>query len=300
MRRIEEYSRWTTHIMHSWSYHIFNMYESHIARMHMSCDSAIKYTYHNAFGPDEVKLTDDAFDVLKVGRTKGMTLKMWSDNLDEYENLARLNRLMNMVSYFETYLDSVLGLAIESDPGIITNTPHSVDGIKLLKDGIKIKAVNTKVIIKQCTQGCWSKRISSMRKLLGELPPSLENSIGELEKIRLLRNKVAHAFGRNIKEARNYVYSDIPRIERLSEKRFLHCHDLLKKIAHDLDQQIMRKHIGHFQILYYYHTMKKQALMNDLFANKVERLKTTLTIKENDGNYSKSLCRWAITYYEHL
>lgn len=296
----QEFNRWRTTRQHSWPYRIFNRFEKQISSMSMAYDASRKYAYSNALGRKGVEWETPIAEVLYVDNLDGWTTKIWSDNMNQFDNLWRLNRLMALASYFETYIDSIVRLSIESDPGLLVNSPHSVDGIQFLKQQKSIKAIEVNKIVSSCTKGTWTNRTNALRRLLGQLPDSLEKGIGILDEIRILRNKVGHAFGRNIRAARNYLLSDIPDMEKLQVHTFWRYHNTVKNIAKDLDKQIMREHIGQFQVLYYYHKLRDSIVQETPLYKKVDFLKTALITKENDCEASKDLCKWAINYYEAL
>lgn len=296
----QEYNRWHTTRQHSWPYHIFNSYESQMSYMSIAHDAAVSFTYSKGLGKKGVEWDTNANLALHATNMKGWTVKNWSDHINECDNFWRLNRLMALMSYFETYLEAIIRLSIESDPGLLVNAAHTVDGVKLLKNKTTIQAIKVDRIVNMCTKGEWNKRKSALIRLYGVVPESLERNVGQLDKMRKLRNNIGHAFGRNIKAARNYLFSTRPPMDRLSIHTFWRYHDIVKTVAHDLDAQIMREHIGQFQTLFYYHQMIDELNQLATIKSKVETLKRRLIENEQDYEHSKKLCLWAINYYDKL
>lgn len=142
----------------------------------------------------ELHFTDKASVFFKT-RNKELTVRNWSDDFNMSDNWARLNFLMSICSYFETFLASVITESIESDPGLIFGCHHDIDGILLLKKNHKISKEETESRVINCTKGDWNSRLANFRTLYGHIPTSIQQNVSQLEKIRKLRNEVGHAFG---------------------------------------------------------------------------------------------------------
>ena len=61
------------------------------------------------------------------------TLRDWATAYDQLQVWTRLNVVISLASILETFIDSVCGLAIESNPGVLINASKSLDGVSLLK-----------------------------------------------------------------------------------------------------------------------------------------------------------------------
>ena len=292
------YNRWIPLHESSWAYRTFNQYDTELNRLVMSYTSASKYTFSH-LKKDGAIWADKASKYLYTNNNNEITIKDWADTYNLFENWIRLNELLALSSYFETYLSCIIGLSFESDPGLLIGSIHSVDGIKLLKDGHTFKKEDFKQRIIDCTRGDWNSRISYMKSTFGSVPQSLIDGRSELDKMRILRNKVGHAFGRDIEKSRNYALTQIHNMETLKTKQFLKYQKMIKKIASDIDQQLMNNHIGNFQPLYHYHLLYPSAVRKLNDGERMMLLKKSIggDIKET---YSKDFCRWVVTYYDQL
>lgn len=134
-------------------------------------------------------------------------------HLKQFDN-TRLNTLVSVSAYFETYLSSVVSLAIESDLGLLYEIPKKIDGISVLKHNNN----NNYSFFdksKSITKGTWAQRISNFKKIFKVVPQELIDAESDLEKMRHLRNNMAHAFGRGMEESRSQDNKEIREIDRI-------------------------------------------------------------------------------------
>ena len=295
----EEYSRWLTTREHSWPYRIFRKCNDELMTMYMAQLSAKQFTYQQLKNSG-AKWSSPAYQFLYTHNNQQLTIKDWSDSFNKFENWSRLNQLMVLNSAFESYLAAIIKLTIESDPAILVEAPHTIDGIKNVKYEIALDNIDTKKIIESCTKGTWSERVDNLKKLFMKLPPSFTSSISSLEEIRVLRNNIGHAFGRDIEKFQTYDLYKLPKMNTLSFGHFRRLSTVILQIAKDIDTQVMLNNIGNFQPLYYYHTIQKELEIYPTLKEKAQQLKTRLFIEANDSNYSTSLCEWVISYYDSL
>lgn len=106
---------------------------------------------------------------------------------------------MSLCSCFEVYLRGILSLSMESRPGIIFDDKDAFDGTRLLKYNEKIMQYNNTTYpfyknIDKIIIGEWNNRILGYKDAFKTVPDILNNNIGELEKLRKLRNNIAHFF----------------------------------------------------------------------------------------------------------
>ncbi|MEF1312030.1 hypothetical protein QTO01_18235 [Vibrio mytili] len=221
-------------------------------------------------------------------------LKDYSDHLKDFDNWTRLNTLVSVLSYFEIYLSTAVSLAIESDLGLIHSVRKKIDGVMVLKYNNK---ENYSFFDKSelITKGTWYQRVSNFLSLFHLAPISLGSNISELEKMRKLRNNVAHAFGRDIDKTRSRHTLEILPIERLSEERLMRYMDLIMKIAKDIDNQLLEQHIGDFELVHYYHTIRDK--LDSKHQVKSFKAKVNSLYVENK---SIDYCKKLIEYYEAL
>ncbi len=117
-----------------------------------------------------------------------------------------------MASNLETYMAAVIAVALESDPGLLLGASRSVDGISLLKHGAPPLKLAER--IEGCTRGDWSSRVSHYRRLFSKVPAIMTDKLSDLETIRRLRNRLSHAFGRDIAQARRHGVKTMLPMER--------------------------------------------------------------------------------------
>ena len=193
---------------------------------------------------------------------------------------------------------TIVSECIDSDPGIMIGAPHVIDGIMYKKHGLFLRKDEIDEKIVSCTKGTWQSRIENLKRLFGSLPNSMTDSISDLETIRTIRNDLAHAFGREIKESQDYFKSTKSPIRRLSVQRFNKFHILLNQIVQEFDLMVNKAHIGNYEQILQYHYIYDS--IKDLEKGyKVEELKKSLLLDKNTG-CSKSFCRGIIVYYESL
>ena len=291
------FDRWTPIYPHSLPYRIYKSYDNDLMSMITSFESAKGYTYSHL--KEAGALWDSkAFDfgLMKDNRTR--TIKDWSNNYNEFANWVRLSLLLSSCSYLENYIATIVSESIDSDPGIMIGAPHVIDGIMYKKHGLFLRKDEIDEKIVSCTKGTWQSRIENLKRLFGSLPNSMTDSISDLETIRTIRNDLAHAFGREIKESQDYFKSTKSPIRRLSVQRFNKFHILLNQIVQEFDLMVNKAHIGNYEQILQYHYIYDS--IKDLEKGyKVEELKKSLLLDKNTG-CSKSFCRGIIVYYESL
>jgi hypothetical protein len=221
-------------------------------------------------------------------------LSHWSRHFKDFDNWTRLNALVSLSSYFEIYLSSVVSLAIESDLGILYSVPKVIDGIKIIKYG-KLDNYSFFDKSEKVTKGEWSKRRKYFNELFGKAPNELTEFEGELEEIRILRNNVAHAFGRDIDISRSRKTFELIDIERISIDRLQKYMSIIRKVARSIDSQLLINHIGDYEIVFYYHLIKNELNNNRKPADFKSKV-NSLYFRSRGIKY----CEELIDYYEKL
>lgn len=291
--------RWNPQDKTSMPYWVFRGYNTELKRINMSYIASKKYTYSN-LQKEGAAWTDNADKYLYTHNNAMLTLKNWSEAYNLFDNWVRLNNLMALSSYFEIYLSSIIRLAIESDPGTLIGAKHSVDGAVMLKNHKRsIPKKEIESYITSCTKGSWQMRLNAFIRIFGDAPVSYKNNISALEAIRLIRNKVGHAFGRDIRKSRKFDVSRIEPVTRLSEPHFKKFHSLILKITHQIDEMLMGNHIGNYQQLYFYHKLCSQIDASLSIGERTHLMKKSIG-KFVGRPYSKSFCREIIEYYDSI
>ena len=198
--------------------------------------------FFNASGPDVRRLAP--------------TLDKWEESIISFSNWNRINVLVTMCSNFETYLAAVTKIALESNPIVILGMTHQNDGLVFLKNEFfNNKRYRGLVddITEGITRGDWQSRSNVFYSIFSDAPEILKISISDLEKMRNMRNKAAHSFGRDIEESRKNRTLDLLRADKLTEKKMQHFFNITYRIAQSIDEYMLNKHIGSYEALYFYH-----------------------------------------------
>jgi hypothetical protein len=293
-----DFNRWTSIRDNSWPYQVFKKHTQESNKMMWANEPATKLVYKQLKN-NKATWKDKAFEhfnfPVKDGSEIFKDLKDWSESYNQFQNWTNLNGLMAVTSNFETYLTSVLSLALESDPGLIYKSSKSVDGMTLIKSGAHKFPFENEIIV-AITKGDWNSRSSALNKYFDFVPASISSNIGRLEKIRALRNKVGHAFGRDIENSRiNEVKETLP-IEKLTTPDFIKIRKLIWQCVNELDRYLLDNHIGEFQIVKYFHSIEPE--LKGTQANKA------MVFKKKIGTYGdlsgKKYCRGLVDYYYSL
>jgi len=145
------------------------------------------------------------------------------------------------------------------------------------------------------TKGTWPQRIGNYQKIFKSVPQTLASSVSDLEKMRKIRNNVAHAFGRDIEKTRARETIEILPIERLSEIRLQKYMEIIRKISKEIDNQLLTNHIGEFELIHFYHRIKSELRID----HKIQDLKTktnSLNVELRNHTFYKEL----IEYYDQI
>ncbi|WP_286898097.1 MULTISPECIES: hypothetical protein [Sphingobacterium] len=251
----KNFSRWIPNEKSTWVFQVFQKYNDELEKDLWSYQPVTKRIYKN-LKQDNANWADSVenhfeFDDKKEEVFKN--LKDWSNSFNHFDNWVNLNIVMSISANFETYLASVVSLALKSNPAILFGASKMIDGISLLKHGTTTKLDFESQII-ACTKGDWSSRTSAFEKIFGNCPDILTRKIGQLEQVRKLRNKVGHSFGRDIDEAREHIFKKILPAENISREKTYQYQKLLWSTAKSIDIYLLENHIGTFQAISFYHS----------------------------------------------
>jgi hypothetical protein len=289
------FDRWNNHEPRSWAYSVFKSYHTHLNRLlwaQIPASDFVEKQVAITLGDVHSILGCKAEDVRTIRSDK----QLWKEDYREFNNWARLNAMMSLNSYLEIYLSSIISTAIESDPGVLHNASRKIDGAVMLKHG---KNYNYSYQASKCTVGQWSQRISEFRSIFGQVPTALNDNVGELEKLRILRNNVGHAFGRDIDKSRKKGNRTIIESERISLKRTKEILGITHIIVEGIDDFLLRNHIGEYEALYHYHELKKEMKSTLVLSQRAALFKKSIG-KEGALPRSKSYCNELISYYENM
>ncbi|EPV1127209.1 hypothetical protein ACV17F_005195, partial [Vibrio harveyi] len=255
------FNRWKAKDDYSYAFRLFSKHHTYMNSLywaHVPAMNNVQYQCRKHLKTNPTPKTQIAFNLSgKNAHRVADNLQDYSEDLKDFDNWTRLNTLVSVLSYFEIYLSTVVSLAIESDLGLIHSVPKKIDGVMVLKNSPEdsYSFFDKSELI---TKGTWHQRVSNFLSLFSLAPISLGCNIAELEKMRKLRNNVAHAFGRDIDKTRSRHTLEILPIERLSEERLMRYMELIMNIAKDIDKQLLERHIGEFELIHFYHTVKDE------------------------------------------
>ena len=225
----------------------------------------------------------------------------WISKNSNFYSWTRLNVLLTLVSNFEIYISNITAVAIESNPGLLFGKTDRIDGVNYLKNKSFDKHLlkeHRKKIVLETTRGDWIQRVKGLKKYFGSIPPIFDDKIESLEKMRAMRNNIAHSFGRNIEKAQENRSIDTLNPISIKEEVLLEYSKDIYTLARALDSFLMEQHIGSFEDLYYYHN--NIAVKNSLLSyngNIMTYLKKTSysDVGLRSKNYWEQLIRY---YYE--
>lgn len=250
------FNRWTSKWPRTWPFAIFKRHHTELNDHYWSYAASVHHSrIASRSGKDEDGLNTVLATPQANARRVNFTVKQWRQLSKESENWIRLNALMALSGYLETYLHGVVLLALTSDPGLLLSSPHSVDGISLVKRG---KLPDFSVQVAGITKGNWQGRIGNYKTLFEIVPNPLADNVLELEAMRKLRNGVGHAFGRMIDDYRDpLLFEPIPS-QRLSEERLQKWLGVVEEIVNAVDEHLRIAHIGAIEALLRYHSWDKK------------------------------------------
>lgn len=293
-----EFNRWISIRDNSWPFQVFRKHTQELNALMWANEPATKYVYKK-LKEDGAKMDDKAslhFNfAVQDGREVYDDLEDWSNSFNLFQNWTNLNGLMAITSNFETYIATIVSLAIESDPGILYKSPKSIDGVSLLKKGAGKFPFEDDILV-SFTKGDWNSRNSAFLKYFDHVPLSISENISELEKIRKLRNKVAHSFGRDIERSRNKEVKDILPMERLTTSKFIKIRKLIWQCVTNIDEYLLTNHIGEYQAIKYYHSIAHE--LKGTPGNKAMVFKKKIgALGDLSG---KIFCQGLVKYYDEI
>ncbi len=247
------FNRWKHALPHTGPYLVFKKYYEELNRYYWASFAAFPLTYKgmSKMGYTWQSNPDTTLNLPKHNHCF-KTLRDWAKAYDALQVWSRLNVVISLASILETYIDSVCGLAIESNPGILINSSKNIDGVRLLKT----KRLDYKIVenaVHDISKGTWLQRRKAFDALFGGHPTEWDSYMTDLENLRKKRNSVGHAFGRDIIKARRYEESIPLPLDGIKQEKLLHYFDITLKTAIAIDQYLLDNHIGEYQALFSFH-----------------------------------------------
>lgn len=249
----QSFNRWKAHEASTWAFRIFQKYQSELELIWGTHITAAQFTYtnlksNNAQWPDP---PTKHFRLGEVDLNNYKDLKTWSNSYNLFDNWVNLSVVLALASNLETYLASVISLALNSDPGVIFDVSKSLDGVIILKHG-RPKTFKISKYIENCTSGDWSSRLSEIERLFGQCPLEVRSNHSSLEELRSIRNRIGHAFGRDIEAARRQGEIEILPMEKLTRTRANRLKKSVRTVAKSIDTFLLKNHIGEYEAVRFY------------------------------------------------
>ncbi|AZI51793.1 hypothetical protein L2D04_08435 [Pantoea agglomerans] len=300
-RSTYSFDRWTPQSKSSWAWSVFKKHNNELLRMIIAFENSYKYTFSN-LGASKANLSDspelhfkfkNKNDIEKFG-----DLNEWVNSYNQLENWVNLNALVSLMSNLETYMATIIPLAVESDIGVLYGLPNRIDGIEIVKHNQK-KPHGIEEIVTSCTKGTWGSRVGSYKKIFDKAPKYLEGHISELDKMRNLRNNVAHAFGRDIESAREKTSITILPSNKLSREKLMHYQSIVWKATKAIDAHLYNFHIGEYSRILFYHELQGDIDSSLHTGQKVMMLKKAIG-RFGATPAGKAFCKGLIEYYDAI
>lgn len=296
---MNEFDRWTSKSGSSWVLKLFKKHHTLLNSMYWSyipTSSYCNYMYRQNEKNQTSKTISELLHISGVDSHRVENkLENWDKSFKEFDNWTRLNALVALLSYFEVYLSSIVTLSLESDPGLNFKTTKVIDGMMIVKSNSKF-TVDFKNVAEKITKGEWPQRIAAFREVFGTVPQKIIDYTKQLERMRKLRNNVAHAFGREIEKAQARGLIEILEMDKLSLDALKKYMQIINDIVYDIDQQLVTNHIGSYEVLFYYHQINEQLPS----INKEVALRKELNRIGINGTCNEQYCRELIDYYDGL
>lgn len=253
-KSVRRFERWTAVGRATWPYRIFQKFNDELHQILNTHLVSREYLYQNlkAQGASWQDRPNKFFD--PKGRDFELydDLKQWSDAYNHFSSWVTLSRILTVSSTIETYLASVIGIALESDPGLVLGVSRSIDGAAVLKHTTR-KGIDSSDYVEACTKGNWSARIDAFESMFAGGPRELRAAHSSLEEIRGIRNRFGHAFGRDIDEARKHGVLKLIPMERIQERRANKLWKDASVAIKAVDDFLLKNHIGDFEAVRFYH-----------------------------------------------
>lgn len=250
------FDRWVSWYSSSRTFHRFKIHHTEISDNYWSfvpVANAAKYTSRQAGQQADAAAVFHATG--PHARRVAASIAEWNNHFEEFENWTRLSMLLSALSYLETYITSVVTLALRSDPLLRFGQTKTVDGVVWLKNSV---SDDIQELVQRCTRKEWTTRVSEYRRLFGSIPDEVQFHIGDLEKMRKLRNGVAHSFGRDLSKFEDPLTGVPVKAARLSEHRLIKWLGIIELVAKVIDDQLLLAHLGAFEEVSHFHRWQAQ------------------------------------------
>jgi len=293
-----KFERWRCQEGRSVSFRLFERDHTQINEIYWCSVSEKGFFDHIYRNTKKQKVPETPHQILKINELhKGSknirnVLPEWDYQRKNMSLWIRMNTLLSLNSYFELYLNRITHLAQESNPGLFLGADKVVDGAHILKTNDWNDAYLPNYGA-EVTKGTWSQRLAALEKIFGIRLPMARAEELKLDKNRILRNKIAHYYGKDIDDL-SILNFESQRPASLTEVTLLAYMKLIYDVAEEVDGQMIQ-HIGDFEIVRFYHALAKLGKGMDK-----KELKKIINEQELWMNKGVEYCDGLIKYYQSL
>ncbi len=254
---MENHIRWNTPFLHSLPYRLFIKHFTELNKNYWASSPAATTIEKIAdkFNKEKERNPVDFFYIKKDDeRRLAPTFREWKEDYREFQNYTRINLIVSLTSCFEVYLRGILSLSFESKPGIVFGDKDAFDGARLLKYKKELMEYNNTTYpfykyIEKIVVGEWNNRVIAYKETFNDIPEIVDSNLGDLEKLRKLRNNIAHYFGRDKKIYENPILFEKEPIIRVSHEKLLKYFKLIYDVVNSIDNHLYKNYVGSYDIL---------------------------------------------------
>jgi hypothetical protein len=293
-----DFDRWTCKDQKSAAIRLFKQYHTNLNEHIWACAPMESYCAGLAINASATISTQTLFQFTGPDAVRiEPNLKQWSAKLERFGDWNNVNALVSLLSYFEIYLKRICTLALSSDPGVIFGDPHSIDGVRLLKNDGKKLFFKYEDAVLSIVKGTWPSRLSSFDKLFGYIPKTIADDTSIFERMRVLRNHAAHTFGRDYDRTKPDDAFVVREPDKLSRKVLQRYMALIEQAANEIDENMLTKHIGEYELIAFY-ALKKQSHFKS--GGKAALLRKDINKYGTIEPRSSRFCSELIAYYNSI
>jgi hypothetical protein len=301
VRSVRTFDRWIPHEKSTWTFQVYRKYNRELYRLIEAHRTSSFFTYRQ-LKVAGAKLSDPiaaAFTGCRTNIENFDSVQDWSDGFNAFDNWVNLSHVTTIASNLETYLASIVSLAIVSDPSVLIGAPSkSIDGAYVLKRGAA-PHTNIDEHVIACTKGDWSSRLAAIERLFGTLPNAMRDKHGDLETIRNIRNRFGHAFGRDIEASRAHGQIEIAPMEKVTRKTVARLGKSAWRFTQATDLFLLKNHIGDFEAVNYYANLFPTQRSTVPPSQRAANFKKEIG-KFGAGLRGKEYCKGLVDYWEAL
>lgn len=288
------YDRWKSWSQQSWGFYLFQRHHSELNDLYWAHFPALVLSEKHVRQFSDEDKTAAAFALTGANKRRAPEMiANWKKGYRDFQNWNRLNALMALSSYFEVYLQTVVALSIESNPGLRFGSRKRIDGVAYLKELPEYSAMD---LANGCVKGEWSSRIAEFGRIFGMVPTELRTHESDLEWMRNVRNGVGHYFGRDLRAPRFRGALRSPEMVRLSEERLQKLLGAVEEVAYGVDSFLLEEHIGSYEVVHFFHSIR-----SSLHAGEPRHISFRRRFGNEYGSTpGKSYCKNLVDYYESI